>query len=96
MIPVISTIIAVIVYLMGYFSGKNKEKTKWDKALIQQKEAQESALKRWIEENERLNEEASELRKELNKHRANVSDVVSVLKKASRGGAKIIKAGTSD
>lgn len=85
--------IALIVWF-AYRAGRKTEKVEQDKIIISQIEANQKALERWIESNDKLTEENKSLRKELHLVKSS-SDVAGVLKKARGQAAKIVKAGAT-
>lgn len=84
--------IALVVWF-AYRAGRKTEKVEQDKVIIAQTEANQRALERWIEANDKLTEENKSLRKELHLTKSS-SDAAGVLKKARGQAAKIVKAGT--
>lgn len=85
--------IALVVWF-AYRAGRKAEKVEQDKVIISQIEANQKALERWIEANDKLTEENKSLRKELHLVKSS-SDVAGVLKKARGSSAKIVKAGAT-
>lgn len=78
----------------AYKAGKKSEELINTKKLISQKEAHQSALNRWIEENDKIIEENKVLRKKLHLSN-NVVDINGVFKEA-RISPSTNKAGTAN